>query len=231
MPSSRSRKSQPLEMVVAFNPNDDELREIRSRCAKACAEYNSINEYTSNIERGHRFMRILPPSASHLAPPLKVQTPFYMDYGVRVYIHETVFIERNCKIIDTPVADIKIDKYCSIGPNVTIVSTGPPPARINLKNLANGRREFTGHPVTICKGAWIGASAVIGPGVLIGEGAVVAPGAVVLDDVPAYAEARGNPAVVTKGEKGVPSAWADAEAGAREETGEPQSPFVYYQRE
>ncbi|KAI0835402.1 trimeric LpxA-like protein [Hypoxylon sp. FL0890] len=221
----KSRITQPPKIVAAFHPNEDEFREVRSRCAKACAEYNKIDEFTSSIERGYRFMKIFPPSAAHFAPPSNIRTPFYIDYGLRVYIHETVFIERECKIVDTPVADIKIGKYCSIGPNVTIVSAGPPPARINIQNLARGRREITGQPINICEGAWIGASAVIGPGVTIGEGAVVAPGAVVLEDVPAYTEVQGNPACVIKGA----AALNTAELEAEEETKPPQSPFSYYQ--
>ncbi|OTA61412.1 trimeric LpxA-like protein [Hypoxylon sp. EC38] len=205
MSGSRPRNSQPSKIVVAFNPNEDEFRDVRSRCAKACADYNRVNEYTGNIERGHRLMKILYPSAAHFIPPFKVRAPFHVDYGMRVYIHETVIIGRDCKIIDTPVADIKIGKYCSIGQNVTIVSTGPPLAPINPQGLVSGRREITGQPITICDCAWIGASAIIGPGVLIGECAVVAPGAVVLDDVPPHAEVQGNPAVVTNGTKAVMS--------------------------
>ncbi|KAI2463063.1 trimeric LpxA-like protein [Annulohypoxylon bovei var. microspora] len=186
----------PSKIVVAFDPNDDELREVRTTCAKACAEYNTTDETASSLERGNKFKNILSRSALHHAAPTKVQTPFYMEYGLRVFIHETAFIDRDCKIVDTPVADIKIGKYASIGPNVSIVSAAPPPTRINIENLARGRRELTGEPVTIGNGAWIGASVVIGPGVTIGEGAMVSAGAVVLDNVPAYAEVRGNPAKV-----------------------------------
>ena len=46
----------------------------------------------------------------------------------------------------------------------------------------------------IREGATIGAGAVIGPGVSIGAYAMIGMGAVVVDDVPAYALAYGNPA-------------------------------------
>ncbi|OTB02908.1 hypothetical protein M426DRAFT_29943, partial [Hypoxylon sp. CI-4A] len=119
---------------------------------------------------------------------------FSMDYGTQVSIHHTAHIDRNCRIVDTPVAEVKIGRYAYIGPNVTIVSTGPPPTKTVIKNLAQGRRELTGESVTICDGAWIGASAVIGPGVTIREGAKVAIGAVVTDDVAPYEHVAGNPA-------------------------------------
>jgi acetyltransferase-like isoleucine patch superfamily enzyme len=51
-------------------------------------------------------------------------------------------------------------------------------------------------PVRIGQGAYLGCGAVIGPGVTVGAGAYVGEGAVVLDDVPAHALVRGNPAVV-----------------------------------
>ncbi len=53
-------------------------------------------------------------------------------------------------------------------------------------------------PITIKRGAWIGANATILPGVTVGEGAVVAAGAVVTKDVPAHVAVGGNPARVLK---------------------------------
>jgi virginiamycin A acetyltransferase len=45
---------------------------------------------------------------------------------------------------------------------------------------------------------WLGHSVAVMPGVRIGHGAVVATGAVVVDDVPDYAIAGGNPAKVIR---------------------------------
>lgn len=55
-----------------------------------------------------------------------IQTPVYIDYGLRVSIQPTTFINRNFTILDTPVADVKIGMGCSIGPGVTIISVGHP---------------------------------------------------------------------------------------------------------
>ena len=54
--------------------------------------------------------------------------------------------------------------------------------------------ELITKPITISKGAWIGARAIILPGVTIGEGAVVAAGAVVTKDVEPWMVVGGNPA-------------------------------------
>ncbi|HVP05110.1 MAG TPA: acyltransferase [Dehalococcoidia bacterium] len=53
-------------------------------------------------------------------------------------------------------------------------------------------------PVTIRRGAWLGARCVILPGVTVGEGAVVAAGAVVVKDVPPNVMVAGVPARVVK---------------------------------
>lgn len=49
-------------------------------------------------------------------------------------------------------------------------------------------------PVRIGKGSFLGVRCFIGPGVQIGEHAMIAANAVVVNDVPAYSLAIGNPA-------------------------------------
>jgi acetyltransferase-like isoleucine patch superfamily enzyme len=58
-------------------------------------------------------------------PALKAKTPFvkppvYIDYGVRLHVGGSTFINRNCTIMDTPVADVVIGEGCNIGPNCVI---------------------------------------------------------------------------------------------------------------
>jgi acetyltransferase-like isoleucine patch superfamily enzyme len=53
-------------------------------------------------------------------------------------------------------------------------------------------------PVTICRGAWIGAATIITKGVTIGEGAVCGMGSVVTRDVAPYTVVAGNPARVVR---------------------------------
>ena len=52
--------------------------------------------------------------------------------------------------------------------------------------------------VRICRGAAIGMSSIIMPGVTIGEGAVIGTGSVVVNDIPAWSVAVGNPARVIR---------------------------------
>jgi acetyltransferase-like isoleucine patch superfamily enzyme len=53
-------------------------------------------------------------------------------------------------------------------------------------------------PVTIKKGAWLGARTIVLKGVTIGEGAVVGMGSVVTKDVPPFTIVAGNPARVIR---------------------------------
>jgi acetyltransferase-like isoleucine patch superfamily enzyme len=51
-------------------------------------------------------------------------------------------------------------------------------------------------PVHICRYAWIGAGTHIMKGVTIGEGAIIGVNSVVVNDIPPYCVAMGNPARV-----------------------------------
>lgn len=53
-------------------------------------------------------------------------------------------------------------------------------------------------PIRIGKGSFLGAHCMIGPGVQIGEHAVVGANAVVMNDVPPYSIALGNPARILR---------------------------------
>lgn len=71
---------------------------------------------------------------------------------------------------------VTLEDNVFIGPNVTFC---------NDKYPKSQNREFKLEPVTVKRGASIGANATVLPGVTIGENALVAAGAVVTKDVSA----------------------------------------------
>jgi acetyltransferase-like isoleucine patch superfamily enzyme len=80
-----------------------------------------------------------------------------------------------------------IEDYVFIGPQVSIT---------NDKNPNLLKPKWEPMPVTIKRGAAIGANSAIIAGVTIGEEALIGAGSVVTRDVPPKAKAYGNPARV-----------------------------------
>lgn len=80
-----------------------------------------------------------------------------MDYGLRVRIAPTAFINRNCFIMDTPVADIVIGERCSLGPHVSIIGVGHPVAYEERCESETGKPGSWGAKVGLREGVWVGA--------------------------------------------------------------------------
>lgn len=110
-------------------------------------------------------------------------------------------------------SQIKIGKFCSIAPEVTIVpAMGHIPSNKIHRNfrvstfplaiLCGGWNKSWSLPekdyVIIGNDVWIGTRAVILPGVIIGDGAIVGAGAVVTHDIPPYAIVAGSPARIIR---------------------------------
>ncbi|MDQ7808424.1 phosphopantetheine-binding protein [Amycolatopsis sp. A133] len=87
-------------------------------------------------------------------------------------------------------ADIHDDVM--LAPAVLILED-PAPRAVTPAGAPQTPADWTARPVTVCRGATIGAGAVLLPGVRIGAHALVAAGAVVDHDVPPHALLAGNP--------------------------------------
>ncbi|WP_410644605.1 phosphopantetheine-binding protein [Amycolatopsis sp. lyj-346] len=79
-----------------------------------------------------------------------------------------------------------------LAPGVLILEDAAPRAVTSAGTLQTPA-DWTARPVTVCRGATIGAGAILLPGVRIGAHALVAAGAVVDHDVPPHALIAGNP--------------------------------------
>ncbi|HTY74476.1 MAG TPA: CatB-related O-acetyltransferase [Candidatus Nanoarchaeia archaeon] len=100
---------------------------------------------------------------------------------------------------------LKIGKFCSIGPEVTIWLTGEhrtdwittyafviPPFSEGYQKFFGSRSQTKGD-VIIGNDVWIGTRVTILSGVTIGDGAVIGAGSIITKDVPPYAIVAGSP--------------------------------------
>ncbi len=117
-----------------------------------------------------------------------------VNYGGEVRIGDRVIISYGVQISAAGAVDIEDDVALSAGAVIVdhIHDHRHPGVPVIKAPLSKPR------PVRIGKGSFLGVHCFIGPGVQIGEHAVVAANAVVLNDVPAYALAAGNPARVIR---------------------------------
>jgi len=104
--------------------------------------------------------------------------------GGDVVIGNNVSIQSRCYMPQ----QTKIEDNVFMGPGVVITNDKYPPTEDPSK----------WRPVTIKKGARIGANVTILPGVTIGENALIGAGSVVTKDIPAGKTAYGNPARVVE---------------------------------
>ena len=92
---------------------------------------------------------------------------------------------------------IEFGEHCRTGPSVFIYDTDLHPLDPKARREDIGSIAWAATaPVVIEDDVWIGASSIVLKGVRIGAGAVIGAGSVVTRDIPPYAIAAGNPAVV-----------------------------------
>ncbi len=114
--------------------------------------------------------------------------------------------ELNVRSFEPAVEKLIIGDYVSIGGNVIFILGGnhqinsitPYPLYSNYIAPSPKHDAQTRGAILVEDEVWIGFGAIILSGVTIGKGAIIAAGAVVSRNVPAYAIAGGNPAVVIK---------------------------------
>ncbi len=128
--------------------------------------------------------------------------PFFLHH---VVLDDYSYIARNSNA-----TNVRIGKFCSIGPNFCCglglhptdgISTAPmfySVAKQNGVSLVNEVVYEEQKQTIIGNDVFIGANVTIVDGVKIGDGAVIGAGAVVVKDIPPYAVAVGVPAKVIK---------------------------------
>ncbi len=122
---------------------------------------------------------------------MRIEGPFYCDYGYNIEVGENFFANYNFTVLD--VVRVKIGDYAMIAPNVAIYTAGHP-----LHPVARNSGYEYGSPVSIGDNVWIGGNVVINPGVRVGRNVVIGSGSVVTRDIPDNMLAAGNPCRVLR---------------------------------
>lgn len=142
-----------------------------------------------------------------LAETQKEAPKYDYERGDYTYGNPQVLFKNNGKF--------KIGKYCSIGPNVSVVlgighrthwiTTYPfvtlrkaPIPKQSTDKSADNHRIKTNPDVVVGNDVWIGYGVTLLGGVTVGDGAVLGAGALITKDVPPYAIVGGVPAKVIR---------------------------------
>jgi maltose O-acetyltransferase len=174
-----------------YNPTARDISEMRSRGTALVRRFNACDDPSEQLE-------ILRALFAEMGENVRVNRPFYVDFGCHTHIGRDTVINLNCTFLDA--ADIHIGSQVLIGPDVKIYTTfHPTPCAERFAASDQGSYFKTqASPVRIEDDTWIGGNATILPGVHIGKNAVIGAGSVVTKDIPDNVIAAGNPCKVIK---------------------------------
>lgn len=180
-----------------FNCIDNELKDYIVRARRLTAQYNK-----TDVEDNTAREEILRNLFGSIGANVKIDVPFYCDYGVNISMGNNVIININCTFVDCN--KIEIGNNVLIASNVQIY-TATHPVDVNERIIADWE-ESSGHaffntftaPVKIGNNVWIGGGVIILPGVTIGDNSVIGAGSVVARSIPADCVAVGNPCRVIR---------------------------------
>jgi maltose O-acetyltransferase len=168
-----------------YDALDPELVALRGRARDLCRELNASAEPDEA-----RLRAILVELFGEGGDSVRMQPPFYCDYGSNIRLGERVFFNFNCVVLD--VCEVRIGDFTLFGPGVQILTPMHP-----MDATPRRAQEF-GKPIEIGSDVWVGAGALILPGVRIGSRTVIGAGSVVTRDLPDDVFAAGNPCRIVK---------------------------------
>jgi maltose O-acetyltransferase len=168
-----------------YDASDPGLLQDRIRARNLCQILNSTREQETEIRRS-LFLQIFGKGGD----TVRLQTPFFCDYGSHIELGQRVFFNFNCTLLD--VCKIVIGDDCQFGSGVQIVTP------LHPLDAALRRQQEYGAPISIGADVWVGSGAIILPGVTIGARTVVGAGSVVTKNLPENVLAVGNPCRVVR---------------------------------
>ena len=157
-------------------------KEEMVRSMQTCFKINHTMPYTDESRKllDELFEGRLPKSST-IMPPMEIDRAKVMEVGENVFINHGFTCMASGGVI--------IEDGVMIGPETAIITANHDFTNLDILQFK---------PITVKKGAWIGARVILLPGITVGEGAVVASGAVVTKDVAPRTIVGGNPAKFIK---------------------------------
>jgi len=162
------------------------------KAGEGCRIAKSVSVYTdlSHKERGTIILGdyvILMDNVRLVTGDTRVNKDAYIRIGSNVTVNVGCYLSGE--------GGLRIEDQVLIGPGAKLLSAGH-----HYQGLPEAicQHGLTYAPISIGRGAWIGAGAIVLQGVNIGKGAVVGAGAVVTKDVAPFSIVTGNPASFLK---------------------------------
>jgi maltose O-acetyltransferase len=189
MEKNQNSNTEKEKMIAGelYNAEDPELKEGRKTCRVLLRKYNASTDDEEET-RLEILTKLLGKTTNN---KIKLEPPFYCDYGYNIFAGENFYMNFDCVILDCARVDIGDNVLC--GPKVQIyTATHPLEAEERIKGA-----EFA-KPIKIGNNVWIGGGAIICPGVTIGDNTTIGAGSVVTKDIPSDVLAAGVPCKVIK---------------------------------
>jgi maltose O-acetyltransferase len=168
-----------------YDPSDPGLVAAHRRARELCRALNATGE--DQAEERRRITRELFGAGGE---GVRIEPPFFCDYGDNIFLGDSVFFNYNCVVLD--VCEVRIGEFTLFGPAVQIYTALHP-----MEAKRRRKAEF-GRPVEIGADVWVGGGAIICPGVRVGARSVIGAGTVVTRDIPEGVFAAGNPCRVIR---------------------------------
>ena len=165
---------------------DPELGQLMDACKDACAEYNALRP-SDWAAKEAKLRKIV----GHLGEGVRVQAPFWCDYGTQITFGDRFYANHGLVILDA--AKVTFGRDVFVAPNCGFHTAGHP-----LDAARRNQGLEYARPITVGDDVWFGAGVQVLPGVTIGSNVVVAAGAVVTRDVPDNVLVGGVPARILK---------------------------------
>lgn len=165
---------------------DPELTRLLDACKDACHEYNAIrpSDWAAKDAKLRSFI-------GSVGAGVRVQAPFWCDYGANISFGDNFYANHNLVILDA--AKVTFGRNVFVGPDCGFHTAGHPLDAARR----NAGLEYA-KPITVGDDVWFGAGVHVLPGVTIGSNVVIGAGAVVTKDIPSNSLALGVPARVMR---------------------------------